>query len=45
LHLSKVLVLRSIADPVLQLERAHEVIKKGISLKNSRLGEVSPARS
>jgi hypothetical protein len=33
LHPSKALVLRSIADPVLQLERAHEVISKRISLK------------
>jgi hypothetical protein len=33
LHPSKALVLRSIADPVVQLERAHEVILKKISLK------------
>jgi hypothetical protein len=33
LHPSKALILRSIADPVVQLERAHEVILKKISLK------------
>jgi hypothetical protein len=33
LHPSKALILRSIADPVVQLERAHEVILNKISLK------------
>jgi hypothetical protein len=33
LHPSKALILRSIADPVIQLERAHEVILNKISLK------------
>jgi hypothetical protein len=42
LHPSKALVLRSIADPVLQLERAHEVILKKITLKELEGGERSP---
>jgi hypothetical protein len=33
LHPSKALILRSITDPVIQLERAHEVILKKITLK------------
>jgi hypothetical protein len=33
LHPSKALILRSIADPVVQLERAHQVILNKISLK------------
>jgi hypothetical protein len=42
LHPSKALVLRSLADPVLQLERAHEVILKKITLKELEGGERSP---
>jgi hypothetical protein len=42
LHPSKALLLRSIADPVLQLERAHEVIGKRISLKALEGGVKSP---
>jgi hypothetical protein len=46
LHPSKALILRSIADPVLQLERAHEVILKKISLKEleGRTRSPVPAR-
>jgi hypothetical protein len=42
LHPSKALLLRSIADPVLQLERAHEVIGKRISLKELESRGKSP---
>jgi hypothetical protein len=46
LHPSKALVLRSMADPVLQLERAHEVILNKISLKEleGRTRSPLPAR-
>jgi hypothetical protein len=46
LHPSKALILRSIADPVVQLERAHEVILKKISLKEleGRARSPLPAR-